>query len=99
MQSPETKRDRIVVARRCIRAPRKFLFEAWTDPARFARWFGPRTWTVERCEIDLRPGGAWRAWLKTGNGASVYVGGVYSEFEPDRRVVFTWDTNPEGSQP
>lgn len=95
-QNPGAQRDHVVVARRRLLASRKFLFQAWTDPARFARWFGPRTWTVERCEIDPRIGGSWRAWLKTGTGTSVYVGGVYSEFEPDRRVVFTWDTNPDG---
>lgn len=27
------------------------------------------------------------------------MGGVYSEVEPDRRLVFTWDTNPQGSEP
>jgi uncharacterized protein YndB with AHSA1/START domain len=96
---PDTKQDRVVVVRRRLRAPRKFLFQAWTEPARFVRWFGPKTWTVERCELDLRAGGTWRAWLKTSSGASVYVGGEYSEVEPDRRIVFTWDTNPEGSPP
>jgi uncharacterized protein YndB with AHSA1/START domain len=93
-QQPE--RNRVVAVRRWIHAPLKFLFQAWTDPARFSRWFGPRGWTVERCEVDARPGGAWRAWLKTGKGASVYTGGVYLEVEPHRRIVFTWDTNVEG---
>ncbi len=95
---PGAMQDRVVVVRRRFRAPREFLFQAWTDPTRFARWFGPKTWTVERCELDPRAGGSWRAWLKTANGGSVCVGGVYSEFEPGRRVVFTWDTNPEGGR-
>src|SRR5262249_7761395 len=67
-----------------------------TDPRRFARWFGPKTWTVERCELDPQTGGSWRAWLKTDKGSTVCVGGVYLEFEPHRRVVFTWDTKPDG---
>jgi uncharacterized protein YndB with AHSA1/START domain len=98
-QGPDAKQGRVVVVRRRLRAPRKFLFQAWTEPARFLRWFGPKTWAVERCELNPRVGGSWRAWLKTDSGTSVYVGGVYSEFEPDRGVVFTWDTNPEGSPP
>ena len=93
------ERNRIVVVRRRIDAPLAFLFQAWTDPARFARWFGPKGWTVERCEVDARPGGAWRSWFRTGSGASVYTGGVYIEVEPERRIVFTWDTNVAGAEP
>jgi len=95
----DLERNRIVVIRRSFDAPRAFLFQAWTQPARFARWFGPRGWTVERCEVDARPGGNWRAWFRTTKGASVYVGGTYKEVETDRRIVFTWDTNLQGGEP
>jgi len=94
---PEAQQDRVVGVRRRIRAPRTFLYRAWTDPAQFVRWFGPKKWTVECCEIDARPGGSWQAWLKRGDGASVYISGVYTELEPDRRIAFTW--NAEGAQP
>jgi uncharacterized protein YndB with AHSA1/START domain len=94
--NPAGQRHRIVGVRRRIRATRAFLFAAWTDPARFVRWFGPKAWTVERCEIDARPGGTWRAWLKRGDGASICVGGVYTEVEPERRIVFTWDNDERG---
>ena len=33
------------------------VFEAWTDPASLKGWFAPRPYSIERCEIDLRPGG------------------------------------------
>ena len=92
----EGQGGRIVGVRRRIRATRAFLYGAWTDPARFIRWFGPKAWSVERCEIDARPGGAWRAWLKRGDGASICVGGVYMEVEPERRIVFTWDNDERG---
>jgi uncharacterized protein YndB with AHSA1/START domain len=95
----ESALDRLVVVRRRFRASREFLFQAWTDPKRFARWFGPKGWTVDRCEVDARPGGNWRAWFRRSNGATAYVGGVYSEVELDRRIVFTWDTSPEGGEP
>jgi uncharacterized protein YndB with AHSA1/START domain len=96
-KAPAVQRDRLVAVRRRIRASRTFLFQAWTDPASFVHWFGPKAWTVERCEIDARPGGAWRAWLKRGDGAGVYVSGIYTELERDRRIAFTWDA--EGGQP
>jgi uncharacterized protein YndB with AHSA1/START domain len=92
----EGQREKVVAVRRRIRATRPFLYAAWTDPARFVRWFGPKAWTVERCEIDARLGGRWRAWLKRGDGASICVGGVYMEVQADRRLVFTWDNDERG---
>ena len=92
----EGQGERIVGVRRTVRATRPFLFRAWTDPARFVCWFGPKAWSVERCEVDARPGGAWRAWLKRGDGASICVGGVYMEGEPERRIVSTWDNDERG---
>jgi uncharacterized protein YndB with AHSA1/START domain len=97
--SAESTRDRVVVLRRRFAASCEFLFRAWTDPADFSRWFGPKGWVVERCELDPRPGGWWRAWFRTSKGAAVYVGGVFSEVEPGHRLAFTWDTNPDGSAP
>jgi uncharacterized protein YndB with AHSA1/START domain len=91
--------ERVVAVQRLVRAPRAFLFRAWTDPALFAQWFGPKGWTIDRCEVDARAGGSWRAWFRRRDGAAVYAGGVYSEVERDRRIVFTWDTNPEGGRP
>jgi uncharacterized protein YndB with AHSA1/START domain len=96
-ENPGAQRDRVVSVRRRIRTSRAFLFQAWTDPARFVRWFGPKAWTVERCEIDARRGGSWQAWLKRGDGASVHVRGVYTDVELDRRIAFTW--NAGGGQP
>src|ERR1700737_4433035 len=98
--TPAAESTREVVAvRRLFRAQRRFLFRAWTDPALFAKWFRPKGWTVDRCEVEARAGGSWRAWFKRRDGAMVYVGGAYSEVEPDRRIVFTWDTNPESARP
>ena len=43
--------------RRVLAAPRDRVWAAWTDPARFARWFGPHDATMDPCELDVRPGG------------------------------------------
>ncbi len=95
----ESTRERVAAVRRLFHAPRGFLFRAWTDPALFAKWFGPRGWTIDRCEVDAQAGGSWRAWFRRLDGAVVFVGGVYSKVELDRLIVFSWDTNPEGARP
>jgi uncharacterized protein YndB with AHSA1/START domain len=97
--TPTESARQVAAVRRLFRAQRTFLFRAWTDPALFGKWFGPKGWTVDRYEVNARAGGSWRAWFKRRDGTTVYVGGVYSEVEPDRRIVFTWDTNLEGARP
>lgn len=92
-------RETVVTVRRTLAARREFLFAAWTDPELFIQWFGPKTWTVERCEVDARVGGRWRAWFRRGDGGSLYVGGTYLEVEAPERLVFTWDLRPDGSAP
>jgi uncharacterized protein YndB with AHSA1/START domain len=94
----ESNREQVVSVRQLFRASRSFLFRAWTDPALLARWFGPTGWTIERCEVDAHTGGSWHAWFRRPDGTIVDVGGVYSEVEPDRRIVFSWDTNPEDAR-
>lgn len=91
--------EKVVTVRRRLAASRAFLFAAWTDPELFARWFGPKGWTVQRCEVDAHVDGAWRAWFRRGDGAEVYVGGTYLEVDPPGRLVFTWDLDPAGSAP
>lgn len=52
--------DREIVLSRVLAAPPERVFQAWTDPAQVARWFGPDGFKVETLECDIRPGGRWR---------------------------------------
>ncbi|HEX2034085.1 MAG TPA: SRPBCC family protein [Chloroflexota bacterium] len=79
--------DREIVITRVFNAPRHLVFDAWTKPELFVRWFGPRGWTVPVCEIDLRPGGAYRYVLRGPDGAEIVMRGVYREVVPPERLV------------
>ena len=52
--------EREIVLTRVIAAPRERVFQAWTDPAQIAQWFGPDGFKVETLECDLSVGGRWR---------------------------------------
>jgi len=53
-----TPTDREIVMTRVFDAPRRLVFEAWTNPEHLPHWMlGPEGWTMPVCEIDLRPGG------------------------------------------
>ncbi|WP_406857155.1 SRPBCC domain-containing protein [Alsobacter sp. KACC 23698] len=45
---------------RDLRAAPVRVFEAWTQPEQLARWWDPTGERLAVCEIDLRPGGAFR---------------------------------------
>jgi uncharacterized protein YndB with AHSA1/START domain len=73
-----------------IKAPPATVFAAWTQPEMLARWFGPHHTRVEHAEVEAREGGRFLIRLVEDNGERHGVGGAYTVFEPERRLVFTW---------
>lgn len=80
---------RAIVITRILDAPRDLVFAAWTEPRHMARWWGPHGFANPVCELDVRPGGAWRIVMQGPDGTKVPVGGVYLEVDPPRRLVYT----------
>ena len=78
---------------RIIDAPRSLVFKVWTTSEHWARWLGPRDFTTPSCEMDFRPGGAYRACIRSPEGTDYWMRGVYREIvEPDRIVfTFAWE--------
>ena len=75
---------------RTLDAPRQLVFAAHTDPKHVPNWLlGPDGWTMPICEIDLRPGGAWRFVWRKSDGSEMSMHGVYQEVVPPERVVST----------
>jgi uncharacterized protein YndB with AHSA1/START domain len=82
--------QRELVVTRVFDAPRRLVFRAWTDPAQAARWWGPRGFTTISCEMDVRPGGAWRRCMRAPAGTTHCGRGVYREIVEPERLVFTY---------
>jgi uncharacterized protein YndB with AHSA1/START domain len=81
--------EREIVITRLFDAPRKVVFEAWTDPERLAQWWGPEGFTNPVCELDVRVGGDWRIVMRAPDGAMYPCRGVYLEIVAPERLVFT----------
>jgi uncharacterized protein YndB with AHSA1/START domain len=75
---------------RVFDAPRDLVWEAWTSPEHLPRWMlGPEGWSMPVCEVDLRPGGAWRFVWRHVDGNEMEMRGVYREVTPPERFVST----------
>jgi uncharacterized protein YndB with AHSA1/START domain len=87
--------DREIVVTRVFHAPRKLVFEAWTNPKYLPHWMlGPDGWTMPVCEIDLRPGGSWHFIWRHSDGKEMEMRGVYRKVQPPVRLVSSESWGP-----
>ena len=94
----ERKSERELVVTRTFNGPARIVFEAWTKPELFKRWWVPKSIGVSllSCEMDVRVGGKYR--LAFGNDPSkpMEFFGRYIEVTPHSRLVWTNDEGDEG---
>ena len=55
----ERKSERELVVTRTFNGPARIVFEAWTKPELFRRWWAPKSMgmSLRSCEMDVRVGG------------------------------------------
>ena len=85
----ERTSDVEVTVTRWFDAPPHVVFEAWSDPELFQRWWLPASMGMRLagCEMDVRTGGTYR--LDFGGGMVFF--GRYLDVEPPSRIVWTND--------
>lgn len=85
-----TPSDREIVMTRVFDAPRDLVFEAHTSCDHMRNWWGPRRYEVVACELDFRPGGAWRIVHLGPDGEEISFFGEYREIVRPERIVWTF---------
>src|SRR6478672_1749564 len=90
--------DREIVITRDFDAPRAVVFEAWTTAEHVAQWWDPSGAPLAVCEIDLRPGGAFRFVHQGPGGTAHPFKGAYREIAPPGRLVFVTPASPAGAE-
>jgi uncharacterized protein YndB with AHSA1/START domain len=90
--------DEQILVTREFDAPTELVFRAWTTPELVRRWWHANRGEMTVCEIDLRPGGAWRYVMIADDGTEVGFHGVYRDVVPSERLVSTeiYEGLPEG---
>ncbi len=82
---------------RVFDAPRERVWQEWTEPERFADWFGGTQSEVPLSSVsmDVRPGGSWRLTMFAEPGRrEIQWKGEYREVAPPERLVFTVTDQP-----
>jgi uncharacterized protein YndB with AHSA1/START domain len=95
----ERKSDRELVITRTFDAPARIVFEAWTRPELFMRWWAPKSIGVPllSCEMDVRTGGKYRLEFGQDAANSWAFFGRYVEVVPNARLVWTNEEGEDGA--
>jgi uncharacterized protein YndB with AHSA1/START domain len=95
----ERKSDRELIVTRTFNGPAQIVFDAWTKPELFQRWWVPKSFGVSllSCEIDARTGGTYRLVFRhPSSGEPMPFFGRYLEVTSPKLIRWT---NEEGEGP
>lgn len=86
----ERTSDRELVVKRTVNGPAHLVFEAWTKPELFKRWWVPKSSGLNllSCAMDVRVGGQYRLVFQHGDSTMAFFG-TYREVTPPKRLVWT----------
>ena len=94
----QRKSDREVVVTRTFDCPARLVFEAWTRPELFKKWWVPKSMgmTLRSCELDVRVGGGYRLVFGDDPANPMAFFGKYLEVTPYSRLVWTNEEGGDG---
>jgi uncharacterized protein YndB with AHSA1/START domain len=85
--SIDTKSADFVISR-VLGAPRRLVWQAFTEPERMRQWWGPKGVTVVAAKMDFRPGGTYHYGMRTPDGSVMWGKFVYREIAEPKRLVW-----------
>jgi uncharacterized protein YndB with AHSA1/START domain len=95
----ERTSERELVVTRTFNAPARLVYETWTRPELFARWWAPKSLGVPilACDMDVRTGGGYRITFGHDAASAMSFFGKYLEVIPGERLVWTNDEGADGA--
>ena len=95
----ERKSERELVVTRTFNGPARIVFEAWTKPELFKRWWVPKSCGLSliTCDMDVRVGGTYRlVFSHPAAPEPMAFFGRYLEVKPHSRLVWTNEEDDGG---
>lgn len=89
-----------LVVTRTVDAPAHIVFEAWSNPDLFTRWWIPEStgMSLVSCDMDVRTGGAYRLVFRHPSfDEPMAFFGTYREVTPPTRLVWTNEESDQGA--
>jgi uncharacterized protein YndB with AHSA1/START domain len=85
-----------IVMTRVFDAPRERIWQEWTEPERFADWFGGPDWEVPLSTVvmDVRDGGRLRLTMRLG-AHEIHWKGEYLHVDEPERLIFKISDRPD----
>jgi uncharacterized protein YndB with AHSA1/START domain len=80
--------------KRVLPAPPASVFDAFADPGKLARWWGPAGFTVPNVDFEPRAGGSYRIEMQPPEGDAFHLRGEFREVDPPGRLAFTFVWEP-----
>jgi uncharacterized protein YndB with AHSA1/START domain len=78
----------MIIGSRVFDAPRDLVFEAWSNPAHLAQWWGPNGFTTTTQAHAFRAGGIWRFVMHGPDGTDYQNRITYDEIVRPERLVY-----------
>ena len=79
-----------VVIERTFNAGIDLVWQMWTDPEHFKKWYGPTGFSVPIADMELRVGGRRLVCMSSPDGSmKMWTTGEYTDIIPNERLVYT----------
>jgi uncharacterized protein YndB with AHSA1/START domain len=83
----ETKNKELSITR-TFNAPRKLVWEAWTNEKHIEQWWGPKGFTNPVCEWNAKTGSKILIHMKAPDGVIYPMDGEFQEIKLHEKIVF-----------
>lgn len=90
--------EREIVVTRSIEAPRRLVFEAYTDVGHLSNWWGPNGFTTTTNSFEFRPGGIWDFTMHGPDGTDYPNWIEWLEISPPELIVLRHGSQPDDPQ-
>lgn len=78
-----------ITIQRVMNVPVDLVWQAWTNPDFFKKWWGPVKYSCPACSIDLKTGGKYLYCMRSAEGNDTWGTGIYKEIIPEKKLVYT----------